>query len=182
MAVNASGVASGDVRVGTTNPPATGVSLSVGQSASVTSNLTVGGTNTAGYFIGNGGGLTNVAGSIALSDATNVANAIVQTATNNVLATATNSFYPVSNPSNYVIGSYSNKLAPTAFAVGASPVSLTNTFGKGVEVFIWGGVLQSVSLNSGSLMTNVSTICMQTNEYITVTYTGTIQAQWHPFP
>jgi hypothetical protein len=83
---------------------------------------------------------------------------------------------------NYVIGSYSNKLVSAAFTIGASPAKLTNTFGKSIEVFLWGGVLQSVSLNGGSLMTNVATIGLQTNEYITVIYTGTIQAQWHPFP
>jgi len=58
---NASGVASGDVRAWVDNQfQQQRVSFSVGQSASVTSNLTVGGTNTAGYFIGNGGGLTNI--------------------------------------------------------------------------------------------------------------------------
>ena len=54
MAVTAGGSWFGDVRIGLTNVPAAGVSFSVGQSASVVSNLT------AGYFIGNGGGLTNI--------------------------------------------------------------------------------------------------------------------------
>ena len=60
QAATTAGVLRGDVRVGTTNAPATGVTFSVGQSASVTSNLTVGLTNTVGYFVGNGGGLTNI--------------------------------------------------------------------------------------------------------------------------
>jgi hypothetical protein len=58
MAVSPSGVWFGDVRVGTITAPAAGVSFSVGQSASVKSNFT------AGYFVGNGGGLTNLVSAV----------------------------------------------------------------------------------------------------------------------
>ena len=160
------------------------------------------GVNSNGYF-GNGIGLTNLPTSGVsnfLGSVTNVATTFTNNLGNSVAVTMTNAanrFTGVLTNSTYYgngIGltnipvsaisglSSSNGLAAAAFTVGVSPVSLTNTFGKGIEVFLWGGVLQSVSLNSGSLMTNVSTICLQTNEYITVTYTGTIQAQWHPFP
>jgi len=95
LAVSAGGTWFGNVRVGTITAPAAGVSFSVGQSASVKSNLVVTGTNTAGYFVGNGGGLTNAAGNnFADNTITNglATTNYVNTATNNVLVIATNSF------------------------------------------------------------------------------------------
>ena len=120
LAISTNGVAFGDVRVGTTNTPATGVSFSVAQSASVTSNLTVGGTNTAGYFVGNGGGLTNIPMSGVsnfLVSVTNVVTNIVQSATNNFWVTTSN-----------MVQSGTNNFMGTATNIAAA---LTNGLGGG---------------------------------------------------
>ena len=76
--------------------------------------VTVNGTNTANYFVGNGGGLTNSAGN-SFVDAT-----AIQSATNNLLATATDSFYGIGNPSNYVTASVTNGLATTNYVETAT--------------------------------------------------------------
>jgi hypothetical protein len=78
-----------------------------------------------------------------------------------------------------------NGLALLPIAVGPSPFSFTNTFGKNIFVFAGGGTVSAVSLNGTALpaafLTGSSTYPLQPNEVLKVTYTAPPTMLWKPF-
>jgi len=82
----------------------------------------------------------------------------------------------------------SNSLAPSSITVGSSPFSFTNTQTKNITVYVDGnGGTAAIALNGTTIFTSHSggpdeTVLLQTNEWVTVTYTvATPIMQWHPF-
>lgn len=70
-----------------------------------------------------------------------------------------------------------NQQAPANINVTASPFSWTNPSDYTINVFIGGGTVSAISLNGGSLasglsLSGLSTVSLQPDEWVTVTYSS----------
>lgn len=84
-----------------------------------------------------------------------------------------------------LITTKSNLLAPASVSVGASPVSITNTFSTSAFFFIAGGTVSQIDINGQAIstgsLTELSTIPLQTNEWMTLTYSIAPTVRWKPY-
>lgn len=76
--------------------------------------------------------------------------------------------------------------APAPISVGASPFTWTSIQPEVVEVYIGGGIVSEIDKNgqsiaSGLTLTGLSTVLLQTNETVTVTYTAPPVMSWSAF-
>lgn len=79
-----------------------------------------------------------------------------------------------------------NGAAPVSITVGASPFTYTSTNRTKIEVYVGGGIVTALAKNgttiaTGLTVTGLSTVLLQTNETVTVTYTGTPLMNWYNF-
>ena len=94
------------------------------------------------------------------------------------------------SPSNVEIvaglGSYAqNGQTSSIVSVTSSPFSFTNGQSYSVFVYIGAGVVNTISVNGGSLaagltLTGLTTVGLQSGEYITITYTVAPTMKWKP--
>lgn len=79
-----------------------------------------------------------------------------------------------------------NAAAPVNITAGASPFTYTSTNRVKIEVYIGGGIVTALAKNgttiaSGLTLTGLSTVLLQTNETVTVTYSSTPTMNWYNF-
>jgi hypothetical protein len=71
-----------------------------------------------------------------------------------------------------------NLVAPSVVAVGASPFNYTNTGSFNLVAYIYNGQITDIKVNGaaiytgGTLTSHLSTVMLQTGEYITITYSS----------
>lgn len=75
--------------------------------------------------------------------------------------------------------------APNSISVTGSPFTFTCPAQYNVEVFVGGGIVTAISVNGGSVasgltFTGMTTVNLQTNETVTVTYSSAPTMKWKP--
>lgn len=133
-------------------------------------NLRVDGT-LGSTTITNGGNFTN-GGSVYVTGSVIVNSALAVTGTAGIVGGVNSSFQ--------------RGVAMNGVAVGASPFNWTNTSVGNVTMYIGGGTLSQVNINGSDVfatgVTNaVTTIMVQSSEYLTVTYSVAPTMRWKAF-
>jgi len=112
-------------------------------------------------------------------------NSIFINGTNGYVYVNTNSYETFVTSTNGFASYRSNTIAPTTIVVGPSPFSFTNPVNCNINVFVdANGGNTTVGLNGTTIFVSAAngdhTVPLQTNEWTTVTYTGTPNMSWHP--